>query len=287
MANKKKNNSFLNKKISNRLSYTIIGVFIFILLAIGVYSYGTTNPPVFGHSTGELAPPASGCSAGQVLTWTDSGWACNSVSGVSGISGTGTTNYLTKFTGATSVGNSVLYETGGNIGIGTTNPLYKLHLLGEIVADPLTLNNPAQLGGKIGIRRYDSGFISQSLWSIRYQGNDVIIGGDSGLATPASKITFNRDPAVIKADTLAFEIQGVGTNSGVLRLRNWVGGGTAALNLYSASSSGTTGDTACLNTQTIYGSGGLCLYNIDSNQQNIGCGYIAPSATALCIKREA
>jgi hypothetical protein len=39
-----------------------------------------------------------------------------------GISGTGTTNYIPKFTSSSAIGNSLLYDNGTNIGIGTTNP---------------------------------------------------------------------------------------------------------------------------------------------------------------------
>ena len=43
--------------------------------------------------------------------------------GLSGyISGSGSTNYIPKFTGSTSVGNSLLYDDGTNVGIGTTTP---------------------------------------------------------------------------------------------------------------------------------------------------------------------
>jgi len=280
MANKKKNNSFLNKKISNRLSYTIISVFALILIATVVYALIPGIAPNPGHTLADVAPP-SPCSVGQFLKFDGTVWVCDTVSGVSGISGTGTTNYLTKFTGATSVGNSLLYDTAGNVGIGTTNPLAKLHLTGAIIADPLTLDNVNQLGGNIGIRRYDSGFISQSLWSIRYVGNDVILSGEGGLATPSSKITFNRNPDVLKVNANAFEIQG-NTYSGILRLRNWLGGGTAAIDLYSASSNGVTGNSACSTGSYT----GLCLYNINSAQQNVGCANTAASATALCIKRE-
>ena len=49
----------------------------------------------------------------------------------SGISGTGTTNYLPKFTGASALGNSVIYQGGSNIGIGETNPTsYPLQVKG-------------------------------------------------------------------------------------------------------------------------------------------------------------
>ena len=41
-------------KLSNRLSYTILGVVIMILLGVGVYAYGTSDPSTFGHDAGEL-----------------------------------------------------------------------------------------------------------------------------------------------------------------------------------------------------------------------------------------
>lgn len=38
------------------------------------------------------------------------------------ISGSGTANYIPKFTGTGTIGNSAIYQSGGNIGIGTTSP---------------------------------------------------------------------------------------------------------------------------------------------------------------------
>ena len=40
----------------------------------------------------------------------------------------GTTNFLAKYVNSADVGNSAVYETGGNVGIGTTTPLDSLHL---------------------------------------------------------------------------------------------------------------------------------------------------------------
>jgi hypothetical protein len=37
------------------------------------------------------------------------------------VTGTGTTNYLPKFTGASTIGNSLIYDNGTNVGIGTTS----------------------------------------------------------------------------------------------------------------------------------------------------------------------
>jgi hypothetical protein len=41
----------------------------------------------------------------------------------------GTTNYIPKFTGTSAIGNSVIYESSSNIGIGTTSPDSKLHVI--------------------------------------------------------------------------------------------------------------------------------------------------------------
>lgn len=48
----------------------------------------------------------------------------------SGIGGSGTTNYIPKFTASTTLGNSVMYESGGKIGIGTTAPSTRLSVVG-------------------------------------------------------------------------------------------------------------------------------------------------------------
>ncbi|MBU2562346.1 MAG: hypothetical protein KKF68_01670 [Nanoarchaeota archaeon] len=40
--------------LSNKTFYTLIAVGAILLLGIGVYAYGTTNPAVFGHSSGEV-----------------------------------------------------------------------------------------------------------------------------------------------------------------------------------------------------------------------------------------
>lgn len=58
-------------------------------------------------------------------------WGNLSLSGGS-ISGSGTINRLLKFTGATSAGDSLIYDNGVSVGIGTTSPGYSLDVNGNI-----------------------------------------------------------------------------------------------------------------------------------------------------------
>jgi hypothetical protein len=46
------------------------------------------------------------------------------------VTGTGTTNFIPKFTGGSAIGNSQIFDNGTNVGIGTASPGYKLDVSG-------------------------------------------------------------------------------------------------------------------------------------------------------------
>jgi hypothetical protein len=71
MVGKKRSNGF---NISNKLAYTFIAIFSFVLIGVGVYAYGGSAPSTMGHSMGEIAFPA--CSTGQYLKWDGGAWVC-------------------------------------------------------------------------------------------------------------------------------------------------------------------------------------------------------------------
>ena len=66
--------------ISNKLAYTLIIVALIVGLGIGVYALSPGVAPNPGHTIDVVAPP-SGCSAGQVLTWSGNSWSCTTTSG--------------------------------------------------------------------------------------------------------------------------------------------------------------------------------------------------------------
>ena len=79
--------------------------------------------------------------------WNGTAW--DRLANGSVISGSGTANNIPKFTSTTALGNSVLFETGGNIGVGTVSPLQKLHVAGDINIDAaggIRISNTAASG---------------------------------------------------------------------------------------------------------------------------------------------
>lgn len=63
----------------------------------------------------------------------------------------GTTNYVSKFTGATTLGNSLIFDNGTNVGIGTTGPSYKLDVQsGQLRVLSGNPSNPALIIGEAG-----------------------------------------------------------------------------------------------------------------------------------------
>ena len=65
---------------------------------------------------------------GQVLSSTNSGIDWVTLSEISGVDGTGTANYLSKWLDANTITNSLVYDNGTNVGIGTTSPEAKFML---------------------------------------------------------------------------------------------------------------------------------------------------------------
>jgi len=98
------------------------------------------------------------------------------------ITGTGTTNYVSKFTGTTTLGNSLIYDNGTNVGIGTTSPAAKLDVNGTFNSTALwtTSGNVTQwgyAGTAYGILTWDTGYARIHATS----GNRLDLGAGGGL----------------------------------------------------------------------------------------------------------
>lgn len=119
---------------------------------------GTGSGPTFASLkvTGVLYDSSNSAgTSGQLLTSTGTGTAWSS-SGAT-MSGSGTTNYVPKFTASTALGNSLIFDDGTSVGIGTSTPApaVKLDVNGNIgwgtnhVLDSATLTTTATTANQV------------------------------------------------------------------------------------------------------------------------------------------
>lgn len=107
-----------------------------------------------GQVTGRLNAPAY--TSATAFTGTIAGYLGFDTSGniltaaAAGISGSGATNYIAKWTAATSLGSSLLYDNGSNVAINNTAPVAMLHVTGNTVSGLFT-GTSALAGGYSGI----------------------------------------------------------------------------------------------------------------------------------------
>lgn len=87
------------------------------------------------------------------------------------ITGTGTTNYLPKFTGSTSLGNSSIFDNGTNVGIGTTS-------LNQL----LSISSSSVGGSTFGLYNTASNIDNRN-WALKLNANNY---GDLGLFVSSS-----------------------------------------------------------------------------------------------------
>ncbi|MDI6603448.1 MAG: hypothetical protein QME57_05110, partial [Patescibacteria group bacterium] len=113
-----------------------------VIGADGHVGIGTTGPGYELDVNGDINLPATGFlriagnsgEKGQVLTRTDTGMAWQTpTGGIGGIGGNGKTNYIPLWTDNKTLGNSVIYQSGDKVGIGTTGPGAKLDVAGKTI----------------------------------------------------------------------------------------------------------------------------------------------------------
>jgi hypothetical protein len=140
------------------------------------------------------------------------------------ITGTGAINYLSKFTSSGAIGNSLIFDNGTNVGIGTTSPNFKFDVQGTGTAGQINAAGGLCIAGVCKTAWTDSG-IGSSVWTI--SGNNIYNSntGNIGIGTtsPISK----------------FEVAGLATMTGT-PTGTGVSGGALYINPSSYSSASTS-----------------------------------------------
>jgi hypothetical protein len=105
----------------------------------GNVGIGTTSPSQKLHVSGNLRVTGAiydsnntAGTSGQVLSSTGSGTDWVSLSEISGVDGTGTANYVAKWSDTDTIANSQIFDNGTNVGINNATPKTKLDINGTI-----------------------------------------------------------------------------------------------------------------------------------------------------------
>ena len=117
----------------------------------------------------------------------------------------GTTNYVSKFTGANTLGNSLIFDNGTNVGIGTASPGYKLDIQGIVSVGTTAVGGTLRLEGKGGFS-YPAQISTTTVSGIKFSddslGMNVVFlsSGNVGIGTtsPSYKLDVEASSGLIE-----------------------------------------------------------------------------------------
>jgi len=131
--------------------------------------------------------------AGSNITITSSGQNLTISSTSGGMGGSGTTNYIPLFTGTTSLGNSILFQSGSKLGLNTTSPDFAL----TVDANPTAgLGIKITRSGGLGMAFIEAGQpVNSKGWNfdIFDQKFKINTTQDNGYTAIRNLITFDRN----------------------------------------------------------------------------------------------
>jgi len=158
----------------------------------------------------------------------------------SGVEGSGTINYLSKFTASSTIGNSQLFDNGTAIGIGTITPLGILHLYKSAATTRMVMDGDA---GQSKIITYRSGGLQRfGLYVNNTPESGSNVGSDFQIRAYSDAGTLLSTPLFIKRSTGAATFAssvGIGAvQSGVSFNINYNSGANDAIRLSNSASGG-------------------------------------------------
>jgi hypothetical protein len=219
----------------------------------GLTSAAQSNVVLIDTASGQLYTTASSALVGGETVATASYALTSSYS--TNISGS--TNYLPKFSGSNSLGNSLIFDNGTNVGIGKTNPTKKLDIAGDILVNDITVGKGKnQASSTTAVGQYalanntaagilNSAFGANTLYNNTQGQGNVAIGAAS-----------------LQANTLGSSNTAIGNGAGINNTQGsyntFIGGYTLGLNALGSQNTALGYQSLFLNT---------------SGNNNVGLGY--------------
>ena len=133
---------FINVNTGNFTGANIIGALVLKRTGQLAFPLYTSTSSFTGTAVAGLAVDSSG----NLIT-----------TATGGVSGTGTANYMTKWLDADTITNSIVFDNGTNVGVGTAAPNYKLHVTGIVNADEGFVNGQATFHKSVSLGNIGAG----------------------------------------------------------------------------------------------------------------------------------
>jgi len=247
----------------------------------------TANRTLSLTNTGVTAGVYGGASSVPVITVDAQGRitsASTAVIAVGGLNGSGTTGYLSRWTGATTLGNGGIYDDGGKVGIGTTSPNSQLHIYhassGPIIylSGALNTYRGYSIRNTAGAEQWFYGANNSNNFVVRRSeaSDDLVINSSGnmgvGVSDPHAKLEVGGNVIINNPGTLRVATLGDGLSNRVVMANSsgiFFATSTAAWQLPSGS-----------NNQTIRhnGTNWVADSNLYNNSTNVGIGTTNPQA---------
>lgn len=110
------------------------------------------------------------------------------------VTGSGTTNYISKWTSSSDLGNSLIYDNGTNVGIGTASPSYKLDVNGTarattVITDTITTSGSTTLASYAGTTyTYGPIVANPASFTFTFQSQPILYGSISSGYVPKANM---------------------------------------------------------------------------------------------------
>jgi hypothetical protein len=240
-------------------------------------------------------------STGQLLRYNSNRWENWTPNFLTPSNVSGTTNYVSKFTGTNTVGNSQIFDNGTNVGIGTATPGASIHVAGAINSTPtgdgflagiqsgyavIHLNGSAATGSYIdfsvsgtdtkGRILYDN---TNNYFGFNTNGSErlrITSTGDVGIGTTSPGASIHVAGAINSVPTGDGFLAGIQSGYAVIHLNG--SAATGSFIDFSVSGTDTKGRILYDNTNNYFG------FNTNGSERlritgtgNVGIGTTAPS----------